>query len=119
MEFLRLPFINGFKNTLNKKYMNPSISIGRIIQEEAFQMNVSLHELSDRMFLTEKTLLLLFNSKSIEMSLLYRWSCVMNINLFEIYSEYLSDSVYAIDVETMTHSYNHNHVQKFINEDEI
>jgi hypothetical protein len=99
--------------------MIQSIPIGRIIQEKVFQMNVSLHELSDRMFLSEKTLLHLFNSKTIETSMLYRLSCVMKINLFTIYSVYLSENVHAIDIETMTHSYNHNHVQKFINEDEL
>ena len=67
-----------------------NISIGRILQEEVFQMNISLYELSEKMYLSEKTLLNLFDSKSIEVSLLYKWSSVLKIDFFEIYSQNLS-----------------------------
>lgn len=88
--------------------------IGRIIQEEVFKLNISLSELSDRMHISEKKLLLFFNSKTLDVYLLYRWSCLLKIDFFALYSIYLQKNVTGISNETTVHSYKFDHVEKYI-----
>jgi transcriptional regulator with XRE-family HTH domain len=81
--------------------MKVNIPIGKIIQEEVFQMNISLQELSERINIHKKKLLVLFNCKTIDIDILYKWCCVLNIDFFTIYSKYLDDIDESIDMETM------------------
>jgi hypothetical protein len=71
--------------------MNTTIPIGRIIQEKVFQMNISLRELSERMHIKERELMDVFNYKTMDIGLLYKWSCVLQLNFFNLYSESLLD----------------------------
>lgn len=68
---------------------NRKILIGKIIQEEVFKMNISLNELSDILFLNEKILLMIFKYKNIDLDLLYRFSVVVGIDFFSVYTHYL------------------------------
>jgi transcriptional regulator with XRE-family HTH domain len=81
--------------------MKVNIPIGKIIQEEVFQMNISLQELSERINIHKKKLLVLFNCKTIDIDILYKWCCVLNIDFFTVYSKYLDDIEESIDMETM------------------
>lgn len=83
-----------------------NISIGKILQEEVYQLNISLHELSEKMFLSEKALLNLFKSKSIEVTLLYKWCSVLKIDFFEIYSQNLSINEPNIELGFVNHGSN-------------
>jgi transposase len=83
-----------------------NISIGKILQEEVYQLNISLHELSEKMFLSEKALLNLFKSKSIEVTLLYKWCSVLKIDFFEIYSQNLSINEPNIELGFINHNSN-------------
>lgn len=81
--------------------MQVNIPIGKIIQQEVFQMNISLQELSERVNIHKKTLLLLFNCKSMDVNLLYRWCCLLKIDFFTIYSKYLLEIEESIELETI------------------
>jgi hypothetical protein len=80
--------------------MKVNIPIGKIIQEEVFQMNISLQELSERINIHKKKLLVLFNCKTIDIDILYKWCCVLKIDFFTVYSKYLDDIEESIDMET-------------------
>ena len=79
--------------------MNTTIPIGRIIQEKVFQMNISLRELSERMHIKERELMDVFNYKTMDIGLLYKWSCVLKLNFFNLYSESLLDDNDLIETE--------------------
>jgi hypothetical protein len=81
--------------------MKVNIPIGKIIQEEVFKMNISLQELSERINIHKKKLLILFNCKTIDIDILYKWCYILNIDFFTIYSKYLDDIEESIDMETM------------------
>ena len=113
MEFQRLRFINGFKNTQFFIMKNPKIFIGKLIQEEVFKLNISLSELSERMHISEKNLLTFFDKTNIDVHFLYQWSCVLKIDLFEIYSRNLNDEVGYIAHDTMLYRYIFKHEEIF------
>jgi len=81
--------------------MQVNIPIGKIIQEEVFQMNISLQELSERVFIHKETLLLLFNCKTMDINILYRWCCLLRIDFFTIYSKTLMEDDDCLDKETI------------------
>jgi hypothetical protein len=81
--------------------MDVNIPIGKIIQEEVFQMNISLQELSERVRIHKKKLLLLFNCKTMDLNLLYRWCCLLKIDFFTIYSKMLTNIEDSIEIETL------------------
>lgn len=81
--------------------MQVNIPIGKLVQEEVFKMNISLQELSERVNIHKKTLLLIFNSKTMDINILYRWCCVLKIDFFTIYSKYLLEIDDSIEMETM------------------
>lgn len=89
-------------------------SIGYIIQQEVFKLNISLSELSDRMQIPKKKLLNMFDSQSMDIYILYKWCCFLKIDFFTLYSKYLRENVYGISNETTVHSYQFDHVEKYI-----
>lgn len=99
--------------------MQVNIPIGKIIQEEVFQMNISLQELSERVNIHKKKLLILFNSKTIDINILYRWCCVLKIDFFTIYSKCLLDSEDSIDMETMRFNDLNPNVKQSVIENEL
>jgi len=78
-----------------------NIPIGKLVQEEVFQMNISLQELSERVSIHIKNLLLVFNSKTMDVNILYEWCCVLKIDFSTIYSKYLLEVYESIEIETM------------------
>jgi hypothetical protein len=75
--------------------------IGRIIQQEVFKLKISLSEISDRMQIPERKLLDLFNAKSIDVFLLYKWSCFLKIDFFMLYSKCLRENIHGISLESI------------------
>jgi hypothetical protein len=75
--------------------------IGKIIQQEVFKLNISLNELSYRMQIPEKKLLMLFNAKTIDVYLLYRWCCFLKIDFFLLYRKCLRENILGSSYESI------------------
>jgi transcriptional regulator with XRE-family HTH domain len=80
--------------------MQVNIPIGKLIQEEVFKMNISLQELSERVNIQKRTLLIIFNCKSMDLNILYRWCYVLKIDFFIVYTKYLQEIDESIELET-------------------
>lgn len=79
--------------------MKVNILIGEMIQKEVYELNMSLQEISERVHIQKKDLLLLFKKKNMDTHVLYKWSCLLGVDFFSNYSEYLKKNNYIDSYE--------------------
>lgn len=65
--------------------------IGNEIQNVVFTKNFSLSELSEKLCIPIPEILKTFNSKNIDLILLYKWSCLLKYDFFVLYSNLFND----------------------------
>lgn len=96
--------------------MKNNIHIGKLIQEEVFRMNTSLHELSETMHISEKRLLTMFERKVLNTKDLYIWSLIAKIDFFKVYSDYLKSSDPEIQKKMRIHTLKQKYNRSFLHE---
>ena len=96
--------------------MKNNIHIGKLIQEEVFKMNISLHDLSNILHTNEKNLLRNFERKVLSTKDLYIWSLITKIDFFKVYSDYLKSSDPEIQKKMRIHTLKQKYNRSFSHE---